>query len=243
MDKVDFPLSMSLTDAILTINGNGFTAESYETTGKSIASFTPPTSPRALIARDSMRNRDKSKFFCFAGNGFVRKGVDLVVEAFLDMPNLTLTLAGPSTDDLFWRIYGERIRSSPNIDFIGFIEAGGERYREICQSHAWSIMAAACEGVSTSVATTMRSGLLPVVTYETAVRTDDFGFLLPTDPSQIIKYLRELGPRLGTWDESDYETRVDACLIASEDYTEASYIRSVTDALSEILRSENVVKQ
>jgi glycosyltransferase involved in cell wall biosynthesis len=235
MDKVDIEASMLMTDSILTIDSNGFAKSTYGSSGKPIKTWLPPVSQRAQLNRESLQDRDKRNFFCFAGNGFIAKGVDLVVEAFLKMPELNLTIAGPPSDLLFWKIYGERISQAPNITFVGFLEVGGPEYVRICRTHSWSVLPAAAEGVCTSVATTMRSGLLPIVTFGTAVVTGDFGFLLPDRPGEIIKSLQSLCPELSVWDDDDYESRVDRLLIAAESYSEDSYLSSVTKSLRGIL--------
>ena len=239
MDKVDTTLSMSMTDSILTIDSDGFTKSTYESTGKLVKTWFPPTSPMAKLDRESLRDRNKSNFLCFAGNGFIAKGVDLLVEAFLVMPELNLTIAGPPGDELFWQIYGARIEQSSNIKFVGFLDVGGKEYSDICKTHAWTILPSAAEGVCTSVATTMQSGLVPVVTLGTSVHVGDFGFLLPSDPDEIIESLKELCPKLSVWNDADYEERVDKTIDAAGDYSEDSYISSVTSAIKDILELES----
>ena len=44
-----------------------------------------------------------TNFLCFAGNGFICKGVDVLIEAFLQTPDLNLSICGPNTEKAFLR--------------------------------------------------------------------------------------------------------------------------------------------
>jgi glycosyltransferase involved in cell wall biosynthesis len=236
MDKIDMAVNLKLSESIVTIDGNGFTRESYEVGGKPIQTFTPSTSPALEFDQSWVNSRDLSSFLCFAGNGFIAKGVDLVVEAFLMLPDYKVTIAGPDTDSDFWRIYGDRIAASPNIDYVGFLDVNGARYAELIRSHSWSLLPSAAEGVCTSVATTMRSGLVPIVTRETAVNTGNFGTLLPSGPTEIIDSLVELIPQLATMELAVYNARVEATVGASLAYTQDAFTESVKSALERLLK-------
>ena len=236
MDKIDMTEHLLLSDSVLTIDGNGFTSSTYEVGSKPIETFTPSTSPTLSFDARWLDSRQLNSFLCFAGNGFIAKGVDLVVEAFLALPNHNLTIAGPDNDADFWRIYGERITAAPNIHFAGFLDVDGPRYSELVRTCAWSILPAAAEGVCTSVATTMRSGLVPVVTRETSVDTEDFGTLLTSDPDKLIDELIETIPRLASIDRDDYDRRVEAAVNASRAYTQEAFTKSIERALNSLLQ-------
>jgi glycosyltransferase involved in cell wall biosynthesis len=235
MDKVNMPACMANTDAILTIDGNGFTRSTYEPEGKPIETFTSSTSPELAFDRNWLESRRLDSFLCFAGNGFIAKGVDLAVEAFLESPELRLTVAGPGDDRAFWHVYGERIKKAPNIDYVGFLDVAGPVYAELVKTHAWSLLPSTAEGLCTSVATTMRSGLVPVVTHETSVATGDFGVLLPSDPVEINNGLPQTIKALSKTNISEYRQRAISSAEASNAYTQQAFQNSIRQAFDVLL--------
>ena len=53
---------------------------------KPIFNFYPSISPKVKYNKNWFKSRDRGSFLCFAGNGFICKGVDLVIDAFLLNP-------------------------------------------------------------------------------------------------------------------------------------------------------------
>ena len=237
MDKIDISRNLSLSDSVVTIDGNGFTRSTYEGSGLPVETFTPSTSPSLSYDPSWIDSRDLDSFLCFAGNGFIAKGVDIVVECFLKLPEYNVTIAGPADDLDFWEIYGDRISQAPNIRFVGFLDVNGSEYAELIRTHAWSLLPAAAEGVCTSVATTMRGGLVPVVTRETSVNTGDFGTLIPSDTEEMVDNLVDIVSGLASTNMDEYRRRVEATVEASNAYTQEAFSISVERAFRNILQT------
>jgi len=105
-------------------------------------------------------------FVAFSGDGFVAKGVDLIVETFLRFPEFRLSIFGPPSDSAFFSALGDKIDRSANIVFHGFLPAT-ERNLKKMSSHGAQICASPSEGSATSVATLMSVGVPSIATIET----------------------------------------------------------------------------
>ena len=97
-EAVDIEACMDSTDAIICMDGNALCLGSYSRFGLRSYPIVPSTSPAIRFDPDMQKAKEFSSFFCFAGNGFISKGVDMVVEAFAAMPELKLFMAGPQDD-------------------------------------------------------------------------------------------------------------------------------------------------
>lgn len=236
MDRVDVDRNIASTDAILNLDSNGFSSESWSKFGLPVHTLFPSTSPDIAFDSGWFDSRDRKKFLCFAGNGFIAKGVDLVVEAMAPMEEYTLHIAGPPDDVGFWAAYGDLIESSPNIHYEGFLPVTGERFRELCGTCSYVILPSTAEASSTAIATAMRCGLVPVTTYETSIELGDFGYLLPSDVTSLPDEIQSAVRELGAIDSASYRARVEGTLISADRYTQASFTATFTEALSSALR-------
>src|SRR5258708_20648663 len=125
---------------------------------------------------DSCRNR----FLWFGSGGVVRKGLDLVLEAFAEMPDYHLTVCGPvHADEDFEQAYHEELYDTPNIETIGWIDIDGPKFRDICMNSVAMIYPSSAEGQCGGVITCMHAGLIPVISYGSGVDGYDFGSILP----------------------------------------------------------------
>ena len=184
-DSVDIEASMSLTDAIICLDINGYSSGSYERFNLPTYKIVPSTSPAVRFDPVWRSSRNSKSFLCFSGNGFIAKGVDVLVEAFVGIPDRTLHIAGPRDDVAFWEAYGEVIESCPNIIYEGFLDVRGRKFNELCGECSFVILPSSSEAACTSVATAMRAGLVPITTYETGVDDGNVGFLLPSDNKKL----------------------------------------------------------
>lgn len=130
------------------------------------------------VKRDIEKSRNS--FIWFGGPGFVFKGLDLCIEAFLQCPNLELHICGPSKyEEEFLDLYSNELKNSENITFHGFVDVQSESFREIAEKSMFTIFPSSSEGIASSVLTMMATGMIPVVTRESGVDTDGFGFEIP----------------------------------------------------------------
>lgn len=234
--EIDFSSFIQLTDAIFCISEpNNFSYASYEKFGKPISSILPGVSPNIRFSPEWFSSRKANRFLCFAGNGFISKGVDILVEAFLEMPKLELYICGPDSEAAFFKAYNGKIRKATNIHFEGFVKVGGAKFHELAAKCSYTILNSAKEGLATSVATCIRAGLVPIVNPEAGISTGDHGFEIDNLPDEIESTMR-IAQIASQTKNDEYRWRVYSTLMASLNYTQESFSRTFSEAVIGLIR-------
>ncbi len=121
----------------------------------------------------------RKNFIWFGGSGMVHKGLDLVLEAFVGMPEYHLTVFGKVANEKdFVEVYKKELYETPNIKVVGPIDPGSTEFQEICASSVALIYPSCSEGQSGAVITTMHTGLIPIISEHSGVDVEDFGIIL-----------------------------------------------------------------
>lgn len=138
----------------------------------------------------------KNNFLWFGSNGAILKGLDILLDAFTELPECNLYICGlPSKEMDILNAY----KSQKNIHLVGYVNVQSQEFLNIVSKCMFDIFPSGGEGMATSVLTCMRHGMIPVVTKETGVDVDDgMGYSL-TD--YHVEYLIEEIRKLK--DESD----------------------------------------
>jgi len=121
----------------------------------------------------------QKNFIWFGGSGMVHKGLDLVLEAFADMPQYNLTVCGKvSNEKDFVEGYKKELYETPNIKVAGLVDPGSEEFKKICNNSIALVYPSCAEGQSGAVITTMHAGLIPIISAQSGVDVEDFGIIL-----------------------------------------------------------------
>jgi glycosyltransferase involved in cell wall biosynthesis len=110
----------------------------------------------------------------------VHKGLDLVLEAFVQLPDCHLTVVGPVLNEPeFAAAYRRELFHTPNIRCVGWLDNSGDRV----STRSWNNPSRTCfcscsEAGAAAVIETMAAGLIPMVTYEASVDVEDYGVLV-----------------------------------------------------------------
>jgi glycosyltransferase involved in cell wall biosynthesis len=94
----------------------------------------------------------------------IHKGLDVLVEAIKEFPEIKLFVAGVSPSDK-----GIVDLNFPNIEDVGFLNVNTKEFVDIINKCDFVILPSCSEGMSTSVLTCMRHGLIPVITCQSGV--------------------------------------------------------------------------
>jgi hypothetical protein len=171
------------------VYGNRFTMDTFRYAGKPL--FSLPAGVGLDIPWNDSKDFDacRKSFIWLGSSHLVRKGLDLVLEAFAGMPDFTLYVCGAigsrarsrpgatlmaETD--FERAYHQELYELPHIHTLGWMNTGGAAFRELASKCVGMAYASSCEGQAGSVITCMHAGLIPAISYESGVDVDDFGF-------------------------------------------------------------------
>lgn len=164
---------------LATILGNQFTIDTYLYAGKPIHRI--PISAPEIYDFPEHRNIETARnhYLWFGSNGFVHKGLDLVLEAFAGMPDKHLHVCGPFGEEPdFMAEYDAELHHTPNIHAHGWVDVAGEVFRDICTNCVGLVYPTASEGGGGSAISCMHMGLIPIVSYEASVDTESFGVIL-----------------------------------------------------------------
>lgn len=226
---------MERTDFIFCV-GNEFTQNSFKKFNKYIYQILLSSSPKLSSDVNQIINRNQKKFFYFGGNGNIVKGLDLTIEAFVNLPQFELYIGAPKTEEDFNKIYKPILSKVKNIHFIGFIDVDSNIYNKITSECGYVILPSSSEGCATSVTTCMRRGLIPVVTKETGVDIGNFGYHI--DDIKVDK-LTELIKKIANSDREEFIKKSFDTYIESFKYTQANFSFTFKNALLDILKDTN----
>ena len=104
---------------------------------------------------------DKS-FLMFGASGLVRKGIDILIDVFMNHPDWKLYLCDREISKKLERLGFHNLPS--NVVDCGFVDIGGSKAVELFSKCRFIILPSCTEAPSSAVLTGMRHGLIPVVT-------------------------------------------------------------------------------
>lgn len=231
IDYAATPAAMEYTDFIFAI-GNEFSINTYAHHNKPTYRIYPSSSPAIQFYPSQLKSSDTKNFLYFGGNGHVVKGLDLVIEAFAECPDLNLYICGPDYKEEFGDMYDALMKKHNNMHFIGFVDVDGPVFRELTQKCGFIILPSCSEGTATSVTTCMRAGLVPITTYESGIDLGDFGFSISDiEPEKI----RDLVKHISNISFAEYKDRAFKTYIESYNYTPQGFKKSFEEALEKVM--------
>jgi len=216
-------------------NNNSY--KSYSKYNKPILNFFPSVSPDVSYSDSWIKTRERNSFLCFAGNGFICKGVDLVLEAFLKDKSKNLHICGPSNETSFFKYYARKIEDSPNIKYHGFVNPGGGVFNDIASKCSYVVFHSAAEGCCTSVATAMKAGLVPIINPWTGINTRD---LTLSEDGDLIEEIQSKTNEAKNLDDERYLNLVSKTLDKSFSFSQNSFTDSYSKALLKVINENNI---
>ena len=173
-------------DAIIAF-GNDFTANAWkESSSVPVYTFNNygffPTEKR----NDEYTAVSKN-FLFFSSRQQLLKGLDLLLDVFSKHPQLHLYVCGPFRDEkIFCDCYKKELFHLPNIHPIGWVDLFSWRYYDVIKKCAYVVLPSCSEASTGSVVQCMCDGLIPVVTHECGIDTEDFGITFENDDIRTI---------------------------------------------------------
>jgi len=190
-----------------TVLGNSFTISTYSYAQKPIFPLCVPTITVYPWAENKSYDTVRNNYLWFGSSGLVHKGLDLALDAFVEMPNHHLYVCGPvQQEKKFENAYYKELYQTPNIHTIGWIDVTSPEFIEITKKCVALIYPSCSEGQSGSVVTCLQAGLIPIISYESGVSVNDFGFILKTCSKNEIKNLIKMVSNLSA-DELRFRSR------------------------------------
>jgi glycosyltransferase involved in cell wall biosynthesis len=163
-----------------TIIGNEFTMSTFRYANKPLYRIPISTVKQFMWLKDKNYDKCKKHFLWFGGSGLVLKGLDLVLEAFSNMPDLKLTICGPIHDEKdFESSFYKELYQTLNINTIGWVDIGSSEFLDIIKNNIAVIYPSSSEGQAGAVIQCLHAGLIPIVSLQSGLDiSDDFGITL-----------------------------------------------------------------
>ncbi len=146
--------------------------------------------PTALINRNYKKDNNKNfnnckkNFLWFGSFGAIHKGLDILLDVFKNNQDINLYIAGLNKSER-WLL--RDYKDCSNIIDCGFINVKSEKFLKLINKVGFVILPSASEAMSTSVLTCMKHGLIPIVTPNTCINTENIGILLEDYKVDYIK--------------------------------------------------------
>lgn len=170
-----------LADAVITL-GNQSNVDSYKKVAPRQVYNLPLFYFKVLDPEKIIQARDisqaKKHFLYFSGGGLVHKGLDLVLEAFRDLPDLHLHVCASIDSGMeaeFKKYYQHLLYQTPNIHTHGFVALDSPNFSQMLQTCAYLIFPSCSEGGAGSVVNVLgNGGLVPILTKGIVIDQADF---------------------------------------------------------------------
>ncbi|MBE9211796.1 glycosyltransferase [Plectonema cf. radiosum LEGE 06105] len=172
-----------------TVLGNEFTLNTFKYANKPLYRI-PISAPRLYpFPEDKDFAACRKNFLWFGSGGLVHKGLDLLLDAFSQMPDYNLTICGPiEREDDFKTAFYQELYQTPNIHTIGWVDVNSQKFIDIVNSCLGIVYPTCSEGGGGCVINCMHTGLIPIVSYESSVDvSDDYGVILKENTVEEIK--------------------------------------------------------
>lgn len=104
----------------------------------------------------------KKRFLWFGSRGLIHKGLDILIDAFAQIPQYELNIYGAPEKEI------KELVLPTNVHNCGFIQVNSPEFlSEVASRHSFVLSLSCSEGMMSGIATCMMFGMIPVVTKET----------------------------------------------------------------------------
>jgi glycosyltransferase involved in cell wall biosynthesis len=180
----------------------------------------------------------RKRFLFFGAVGSVHKGLDLLLEVFSKLGDLHLYVCG-SVESHFVEGYQSEL-NRVNVHVMGWVPLRSSLFYELMDRCNFVIVPSAAEGQPGSVVECMHRGLIPVVSKECHIDTNDFGITLSSSTiEEITQVVKRLAAQPADWcAQKSQRTRQ----VALSDYSVEKFVENFKRAVETILASTEKTK-
>lgn len=217
-----------------TLLGNAWDHATYAFAGKPVFQVPNP----AAVAYPWFEDKDfaaaRRRFLWIGSQGFVHKGLDLVLEAFARMPDLHLTVCGPLDEEKgFVAAFRRELFETPNIETLGWVDIASPEFAGLVGRSLALVYPSAAEACAGTVVNSMHAGLIPLASRESGVDIEaDFGDYLGDSVAAVEAAVRRLAARPP---EELAAMAARARTVARATYTREAYRAAFGAAITRIL--------
>jgi len=236
--RQNWPLQQVYSDGYIVL-GNEFVKKSYVNLGvppekiSNINIFSNPVHGIDIEKKDFAKN--KRNFLWFNGVGAIHKGLDLVLEYFVDHEELNLTVCGCLSKE-FKRFYNQHLYESKNITYKSFVDIASCEFAEIIVDNVAIINPSVSEGGAASLINVLaEGGLLPIITESCGV---DFNGIEIIIQEHSVESIHESIQSYLTYDPAELLRRArNVRKLVTENYTINGYADNVKRIIKNTISS------
>jgi len=140
-----------------------------------------------------IKNKDFEKaqkhFLWFGSNGLLHKGLDLVIDIFIERKDINLHICGATKNEIkFWEYYQPFLVKSKNIINHGFVNIQSDDFKILMEECAFCIFPTASEGGAPALLNVMANGgLIPIASKTCGIDIDEIGFVFDELSKDLIE--------------------------------------------------------
>ncbi|MEK7208982.1 MAG: hypothetical protein AAB677_01835 [Patescibacteria group bacterium] len=183
----------------------------------------------------------EKEWLWFFGNGAVRKGLDITLEAFAKHPEWKLNVVGlVDQEPDFMKIYRRELLETPNIRWHSYLNPGSTKFNVLIRRCFAFIAPTATESISTAVATLLQTGLYPLLSTDTGVDLPSGAgtYLAELSVSEIERQVARIEQKSAL--ELATEIRQTQAL-ARERFSRETWRREMDGFIKKVLRENNLI--
>ena len=161
------------------------------------------------IMREELPNR--KNFMWHFGWGAIRKGFDLVVDAFAKHPDWNLAIVSKVQPDVLYAFQKEL--SLPNIRYYGWMDVATPQFQYLAKNTFGFIAPTCSEGQSPATATCMQLGMYPIISRQTGITLPEgCGMYLE---GLTVEAIEESVENLLAFSDAEVQAQITVCQIDS----------------------------
>lgn len=181
--------------------------------------------------------KQANNFVFFGSGGQVHKGLDLLLEIFAKekFPCNLYVCGFFEKENDFVETYKEELYNRNNIFPVGFVMPGSEKFFEIMDKCAYSILPSCAEARAGALLSTMSAGVISIASIDCGYDESDIVLLPNCKIETIEKYILEYGFKDSSWVQMNCKQAIDTI---KNKYTRKNFSESIIVGLNAVLGAQ-----
>lgn len=187
--------------------------------------------------KDILRSKieeSRNNILWFGSKGLIHKGLDIVVDAVAQMPEKKLNCYGIDKEE---KSFFNKLKAHNSVDCGNINVLGDEFITEVINRHNICVFPSCSEGMSTSIATCMAHGIIPIITRESGFNDAPCIVTLKDYSVNTIQKTIEYIQSLPTDELLDW--RYQCYVYARHEFALTTFNKQFSSAMDSIIRDIN----
>ena len=175
------------------------------------------------------RDLSRREFMWIGSKGSVFKGLDIVVDAFKEMPDMKLHLFGPVNKEQFiFKWLQDQLKNHPNISYHGYADYRSNQFLEIIKNCVAHVYPSAGENGCATLAQTCHFGLIPISTTTANNQASNLGYTIGgATRNELVQQTIDAARTVYSLSDDEVKTKSDELIsFAKARFTRDAFIKS-----------------